>query len=168
MSEKAYSVYFASPWFNPTQAEREERVKNKLRDLGFDVWSPKENNSLSPITDPIVRQKIFAANIDGIENCEIIFAITDEKDMGTIWEAGFACGMRHALNEVSVGIDIDSEVVQIIVYYCETLGDGAFNLMLAQSGDIVITSFEELDDFRIIVEQFIREGEGKRYVGNAE
>ena len=32
---KELKVYFASPWFNPEQAEREERVKNRLRELGF-------------------------------------------------------------------------------------------------------------------------------------
>ena len=41
---KNMKVYFASPWFNPDQAEREERVKGRLRELGFNVWSPKENS----------------------------------------------------------------------------------------------------------------------------
>ena len=35
-------IYFASPWFTPEQEEREERLKAKLRSLGFDVHSPKE------------------------------------------------------------------------------------------------------------------------------
>lgn len=156
-------VYFASPWFNPTQAEREERVKNKLRELGFDVWSPKDNNSLSPITDPAIREKIFAANIKGMETCEMIFAITDEKDMGTIWESGFVYGMRNEARKVW-GKDKDDKSGPIIVYYCETLGNGMFNLMLAQSGDIVITKFEDLDK----LPQLIANGEGMAYAGIVE
>ena len=76
-SYKDMKVYFASPWFNPEQAEREERVKGKLRELGFNVWSPKDNSSLSPITDPVIREKIFSANVENIKSCDILFAITD-------------------------------------------------------------------------------------------
>ncbi|MDD4804744.1 MAG: nucleoside 2-deoxyribosyltransferase [Candidatus Pacebacteria bacterium] len=154
-------VYFASPWFNATQAEREDRVKNKLRELGFDVWSPKDNNSLSPITDLVIREKIFAANIKGMEDCEMIFAITDEKDMGTIWECGFVYGMRNEQRKVQ-GDKCKSG--PIIVYYCETLGNGMFNLMLAQSGDIVITKFEDLDK----LPGLITSGEGLAYAGIVE
>lgn len=156
-------VYFASPWFNATQAEREDRVKNKLRELGFDVWSPKDNNSLSPITDPAIREKIFAANISGMEDCEMIFAITDEKDMGTIWECGFVYGMRNE-QRIIWGKGKRDKSGPIIVYYCETLGAGMFNLMLAQSGDIVITSFDDLNK----LPSLIQKGEGLAYAGIVE
>ena len=151
---KSKRIYLASPWFNEAQAERENRIKNKLRELGFDVWSPKENSSLSPITDPKVREEIFAANISGMKNCDIIFAITDEKDMGTIWEAGFAYGINTLAKREPA----------TIVYYAETLGDGMFNLMLAQSGDIVITNFEDMDK----LPELIQKGEGLAYAGIVE
>lgn len=150
---KSKKIYLASPWFNEAQAERENRVKNKLRELGFDVWSPKENSSLSPITDPKVREAIFAANISGMKDCDIIFAITDEKDMGTIWEAGFAYGMNTTKKKPIT-----------IVYYAETLGDGMFNLMLAQSGNIVITNFDDMDKLPELIEK----GEGLAYAGIVE
>ena len=150
---KSKRIYLASPWFNEAQAEREDRVKNKLRELGFDVWSPKENSSLSPITDPKVREAIFAANISGMKDCDIIFAITDEKDMGTIWEAGFVYGMNITKKEPIT-----------IVYYAETLGDGMFNLMLAQSGNIVITNFNDMDKLPELIEK----GEGLAYAGIVE
>ena len=70
-------IYFASPWFNPDQAEREERVKGRLRELGFDVWSPKDNCVCSPSADEETRQKVFSDNIYNIETCDILFAITD-------------------------------------------------------------------------------------------
>lgn len=34
-------VYFASPFFNEEQVEREERLKAKLRSLGFFCMEPK-------------------------------------------------------------------------------------------------------------------------------
>ena len=158
---KNMKVYFASPWFNPDQAEREERVKGHLRELGFNVWSPKENSSLSPITDPVIREKIFSANVEHIKECDIIFAITDGKDMGTIWEAGFANG----INEVSKNLFGRIAKQIIIVYYCETLGpNGQFNLMLAQSGNITITKFEDLDKLPELIEK----NEGLAYAGIVE
>lgn len=155
---KNMKVYFASPWFNAEQAEREERVKGRLRELGFDVWSPKENCVVSPISDKRLRQEVFNDNCRNIAGCDIVFAITDGKDMGTIWEAGFAYGygcLKKAFNDKPIKI----------VYYCETLGpDGQFNLMLAQSGDIVIKNFEDLDKLPGLIEN----DEGLAYVGIVE
>ena len=131
-------VYFASPWFTPEQEEREERLKAKLRSLGFDVHSPKETAVCGAISDPETREEIFRGNIDAIEACDILFAITDGKDMGTIWEAGYAYGLN-------ANADVMGYQPIKIVYYCETLGNGQFNLMLAQSGDIIITKFEDVD-----------------------
>ncbi|MEE1303197.1 MAG: nucleoside 2-deoxyribosyltransferase [Bacteroidales bacterium] len=154
---KNMKVYFASPWFNPDQAERENRVKNKLRELGFNVWSPKDNCVCSPIADEEMRKNVFSDNVYNIETSDIIFAITDGKDMGTIWEAGFACGINYMLIPNSHPIKV--------IYYCETLGpNGQFNLMLAQSGDIVVTKFEDLDK----LPDLIREGEGLAYAGIVE
>lgn len=158
-SYKDMKVYFASPWFNPEQAEREERVKGKLRELGFNVWSPKDNSSLSPITDPVIREKIFSANVENIKSCDILFAIADGKDMGTIWEAGFANGLNETLKLNPLRDKI------VIVYYCESLGpNGQFNLMLAQSGDITVTKFEDLDKLPALIEN----GEGLAYAGIVE
>ena len=158
---KNMKVYFASPWFNPDQLEREERVKGRLRELGFNVWSPKDNCVCSPIADEAMRNKVFKDNCDNIADCDIIFAITDGKDMGTIWEAGYANG----INKVSKNLfgRIGKQI--IVIYYCETLGpNGQFNLMLAQSGDIVITKFEDLDK----LPELTHKGEGLAYVGIVE
>ena len=72
-------VYFASPWFNPEQAEREDRVKAKLRELGFNVWSPKENSSLSPITDPVIREKIFSVKNSRRHHRRLYIALTNRR-----------------------------------------------------------------------------------------
>lgn len=150
-------IYFASPWFTKTQAEREERIKRRLKELGFNVWSPKDNCNCSPVSSKELRKKVFDDNCNNIEDCDILFAITDEKDMGTVWEAGFANGLNKSRKPGDKQIKI--------VYYCETLGPkGQFNLMLAQSGDIVVTDFKELDKLPELIE---RNG-GLAYVGIVE
>ena len=150
-------IYFASPWFTPEQEEREERLKAKLRELGFDVWSPKENAVCGALSDKETRERIFNGNIENIVDADIVFAVTDGKDLGTIWEAGFAYGYNKMCEFIGAP-------KIIIVYYCETLGDGKFNLMLAESGNIVITKFEDLDKLPALFES----GEGYDYVGKIE
>lgn len=145
-------IYLASPWFNDEQLEREERVKNKLRQLGFEVWSPKENCICPPDASEQLREKVFLDNCLSIQKCDIIFAITDGKDMGTIWEAGYACGINAITNLIK----------KKIVYYCESLNGGKFNLMLANSADVVITNFNDLDKLDNLLSK------GKKYVGEIE
>ena len=122
-----YDFYFASPFFNPEQVEREERMVAHLRSLGFKVFSPKEACHLDAKASHMSRVEVFTANCNAIRNSKAVFAVTDGKDMGTIWEAGFAYGVGTP-----------------IIYYAETLGDNKFNLMLAQSGVDVFTSQEEV------------------------
>lgn len=120
-------LYLASPFFNEEQVEREERLKKKLRDFGFEVFSPKENCFCPPNASLELRRKTFEDNIYSINDCDAIFVITNGKDMGTIFEAGYAYGIHKP-----------------IIYYCEGL-EGQFNLMLAQSANLVLTN----DDFLI-------------------
>lgn len=120
-------VYLASPFFKPDQVEREEAVKKILRDRGLTVFSPKENCFLPPTAGLQDQRKVFQDNVDAIERCRVVLAITDGKDIGTIWEAGYAFG---------IGIPV--------IYFAETLGPYGFNLMLAQSGRMVILNREDL------------------------
>ena len=122
-----YDFYFASPFFNPEQVEREERMIKHLRHLGFKVFSPKESCHLDAKASQESREDVFTSNCEAIKASKAVFAVTDGKDMGTIWEAGYAYGIRKP-----------------IIYFAETLGNNQFNLMLAQSGRDVFMSQEEV------------------------
>lgn len=122
-----YDFYFASPFFNPEQVEREERMIAHLRNLGYKVFSPKESCHLDAKASLQSREDVFSSNCNAIKKSRAVFAVTDGKDMGTIWEAGYAYGIGTP-----------------IIYFAETLGNNQFNLMLAQSGVDVFTSQEEV------------------------
>ena len=122
-----YDFYFASPFFNPEQVEREERMIKHLRSLGYKVFSPKEACHLDAKASMKSRADVFDNNCKAIRSSRAVFAVTDGKDMGTIWEAGFAYGINKP-----------------VIYFAETLGDNQFNLMLAQSGRDVFTSQDEV------------------------
>ena len=135
-------VYFASPFFNEEQVEREERLKKALRDLGFEVFSPKEASKLVPNSNLKEQRETFEMNLKNIDDCDILFGVTDGKDMGTIWECGYANGLNRIRNNKI-----------IIVYYCETLGCNQFNLMLARSADVVVTDFNDIKNLKELIEK---------------
>jgi len=123
----SHDIYFASPFFNPEQIEREEALIGLLRSFGFSVFSPKEECLLTPTASIAEQQKVFNDNLDAIKESMFVFVVTDGRDIGTIWEAGYS----SALNKP-------------IIYFAETLGTNKFNIMLAQSGKRVFLGRDEL------------------------
>ena len=78
-----------------------------------------------------MQDQIFEGNIKHLHESEWMLCNTRNKDMGTIFEAGYFNCLEKP-----------------IVYFCAGLPEGAaFNLMLAQSGVKVCTSAEELSDY---------------------
>lgn len=114
---KKYDFYLASPFFNEEQIKRENKVKNLLREFGFKVYAPMEHGIVGGIASQDSVTATFNSNVEAINNSEFVIAITDGKDMGTIWEAGYAYGKKIP-----------------IIYYAETLGNNPFNIMLSESG----------------------------------
>lgn len=116
-TSKKYDFYLASPFFNDEQIKREESIKKTLRGYGFSVYAPREHGIVGSLTSQEAVTSTFNSNVEAINNSRMVLAITDGKDMGTIWEAGYAYG-----NNIP------------IVYYAETLGNNPFNIMLSESG----------------------------------
>ena len=125
MDNKKYDFYLASPFFNEKQVERMEIVLSILRINGNFVFAPYENSVVENqnLQNPEYRKRIFTKNIEAIKASRMVLAITNDKDMGTLFEAGYAYGL---------GIPV--------VYFAEDL-DGPFNLMLSESGIGVYTDW---------------------------
>lgn len=116
--------YIASPFFNSAQIERVERVKGVLTLLGLDYFSPKDESNLKFKGDSTSGAEVFKMNINEIQKCCGVICITNDKDTGTLFEAGLAYGMSKP-----------------IFYLYE--GGESFNLMLSNSG-VATTSIDEL------------------------
>ncbi len=126
-------IYLASGWFNPVQAEELTTLENifDARSDYFDLASPRRIFVCPPGAPQSVQDETFYGNLRHIQQSDFLLVNTRDKDIGTIWEAGYA----HAY-------------AKPIVYFCAGLPEGAkFNLMLARSGIKVCTSFEELEDY---------------------
>ncbi len=143
--------YIASGWFSPEWLEELENIKTTLDDLSLDYFSPKDENLCDEDSDIDFQDQVFTGNINGMEECDWMICNTRNKDMGSIFEAGYF----HKLGKP-------------IVYFCAGLPPGAqFNLMLAASGVSVCTS---LDQLRGYLQDCIPAGElfEMRYQGKIE
>jgi|TARA_R110001583_G_scaffold25188_6_gene91340 nucleoside 2-deoxyribosyltransferase len=124
-------AYIASSWFNPVADLEVNNIIESLKSNNFDFFSPRDFFVCPPTADLNTQKSTYEGNLEHLELCDFMVCNTHGKDMGSIFEAGYF----NKLNKP-------------IVYFCATLPAGApFNLMLAQSGVKVCTSFEELSDY---------------------
>jgi nucleoside 2-deoxyribosyltransferase len=125
-------VYLAAGWFNPTQAEELTQLEKVCDDREWiNLASPRRIFVCPPGAPQEVQDSTFTGNLREIAEATFLIVNTRDKDIGTIWEAGFAFAHQKP-----------------IVYYCCGLPAGAkFNLMLARSGVKVCTSIEQLEDY---------------------
>jgi nucleoside 2-deoxyribosyltransferase len=123
-----YDCYIASGWFNENQARDLENIKSTLDELGVKYFSPKDEIVAKPDASKEEQELIFKGNVDAITSGKFVVCNTRDKDLGTIFEAGFS---------YASGVPI--------VYYAEGL-TGNFNLMLSRSGRAVATSVDELKE----------------------
>jgi len=119
-------AYLASGWFTEEQESSRLDVLMALSESGMEVYSPKDDALYNPGDS---ANDIFMENCRQIEDADLVVVSTEGKDMGTIFEAGFACA-----------IDVP------IVYYWKN-GTGKFNLMLAESGRAVFTAKDALTTY---------------------
>lgn len=84
-------IYLAGGWFNKKQEERISVAEKTLRALGHEVFSPRENqHEEHEFGTEAWRTATFNGDIDAIDWADVIFAIYDEEDAGTMMEVGYA------------------------------------------------------------------------------
>ena len=121
-------VYLASGWFSPEWLEEVENIKSIFEKHGIRYFSPKDENLCDNDASESMQDQIFKGNIHHLHECDWMLCNTRNKDMGSIFEAGYF----HKLGKP-------------IIYFCAGLPPGAqFNLMLAASGLAVWTSIDDL------------------------
>lgn len=123
--ECSHMFYIASGWFNEEQANDLEYIKGVLDRFGIKYFSPKDEFNCPPNSSEQQRRMCFSMNINAIDSTEHVIVNTRDKDMGTLFEAGYAYAKRKDI--IYVAFDLK----------------GSFNLMLAQSGSVVCTTRDE-------------------------
>lgn len=77
-------VYLAGPFFDLPQIWMVEQAREQLRGMGLKVFSPYHDIGLGSAADVVQK------DIKGIQDSDLVFAIVDGHDTGTVFEVGFA------------------------------------------------------------------------------
>jgi nucleoside 2-deoxyribosyltransferase len=100
------TVYLAGPFFTLAQLWQVEQTRDNLSSMGLTVFSPYHDVGLGSAEDVVL------ADLEGIKKADLVFAIGDGLDSGTIYEIGYA----RALNKP-------------VVFYCENEGEESKKMM---------------------------------------
>lgn len=77
-------VYLAGPFFDLAQVWMVQQARTNLRELGLQVFSPYHDIGLGSAED------VVSKDLAAIHNSDLVLALTDGLDSGTIYEIGYA------------------------------------------------------------------------------
>ena len=116
---KYLRVYVAGGWFSPEQVSALDELE-RLVNMWFEYsFKPRHDANSANYS----FQEIFNLDVEALRCSDLVVASTVGKDMGTLWECGYAAAL---------GIPI--------IYY--TPGIDKVNLMLAKSGSVARDEME--------------------------
>lgn len=90
------NIYLASPFFNEEQSACVGELEGIIRGLGHQLWSPREMGKLGDSLGKTYAERkaaaknVFESNVMWMNNSEVILAVVDWSDTGTMFEFGFA------------------------------------------------------------------------------
>ena len=118
------TIYLAGPFFDIAQRWLVEEARALLTDLGATVFSPVHEVGPGPAA------VVAPEDIKGLEAADVVFAILNGLDPGTIFEAGYA--VRKGIPVVGLAQNVKEEDLKMIVGSgCEITDDFASALYRA-------------------------------------
>ncbi|GLH22035.1 hypothetical protein BR1R3_47770 [Pseudomonas atacamensis] len=81
-------VYLAGPFFSLAQLWLIEEARGQLLEMGLNVFSPVHDVGHGPAEDVVQK------DLDAIHACDLMLAIGDGLDAGTIYEIGYARALK--------------------------------------------------------------------------
>lgn len=121
-------VYIAAPFFKPHELKFVQDIESYLSGENFAFYSPRQDGVLMDMTDEerqTKKREIFVLNTGYIRRAMCVVAVIDDRDVGTIWEMGFA----HALNVPVISISNQ---------------DYGLNVMLAESVQAHVRNLDDM------------------------
>lgn len=109
-------IYLASPFFNEEENAWVENAEKILRNRGFDVFSPRENEvrDTDAVGTPKWARDTFCRDVQAILDCDCIVMLYhgNYSDSGTAWECGFAYAYSIPVICVQIG-DLSNLMVHV-------------------------------------------------------
>jgi nucleoside 2-deoxyribosyltransferase len=89
LRDKTRKVYLAGPFFDLAQVWMVEQARSNLLEMGLQVFSPYHDVGLG------AAEEVVSKDLEAIHDCDVVIALTDGLDAGTVYEIGYA----RALNK---------------------------------------------------------------------
>ena len=86
-------IYIASPFFNEKQLELVKLIETTLNKNRIPYYSPRSEGTLGDMSEEerqAWKKSIYLKNVCNICDCSLMVAVIDDRDIGTIWEMGYA------------------------------------------------------------------------------
>jgi len=100
-------VYIAAPFFTEQQLIFVKEIENTLDKYGVKYFSPRLHGVIQDMPVDTSREQkmkaIFDMNIENIDLCNLMVAVIDDRDVGTMFEMGYVYGTSMGdINIVSI------------------------------------------------------------------
>jgi hypothetical protein len=131
------NIYLAAPFFTPSQLETVGQLEFIIQSYKqFQLYSPRQSGiilkDLSAVDRELAADKVLQENVKQVRWADVVVALVDDRDPGTIWEMG----LHHG-----IGLMAPWPPRATITY---TAHDYGLNVMLARSVAAHCCGMEEL------------------------
>ena len=151
-------VYAAGPFFSEQQLATMESIEGVLESFeNVDVFKPRNgaasakklNKDIGAGKDPSrdTRRQVFRDNVENVDDADLIVALIDDRDIGTIFELGYACKAGvPIITFTNKGFGMNLMLAESTLAHCKGIGqlNEAIGMFLTQfrSGDLDEVQFE--------------------------
>lgn len=121
-------IYIAAPFFKPHEVQFVQEIEDRLIAEEIEFFSPRTSGTLIEMSNEKkqqVKNEMFKINVSKIFNSSGVVAVIDDRDVGTIWEMGFA----HACQKPTISISNQ---------------DYGLNVMLAESVQAHVRTLDDM------------------------
>ena len=109
-------IYIAAPFFNLAERWIVEEVRGQLTDMGIPVFSPLHEVGEGP------GEVVAPQDLAGLEKCQVLLAILNGSDTGTVFEVGYA--VARGIPVVALAQNMRSEDLKMVAGSgCTIVGD---------------------------------------------
>lgn len=110
VNTKPVSIYLAGPFFNEKQRKCIKELETLLEARGYDVYSPSRDGiMLTPDASKRDRLRVFEENVTNCTGKDLVLAVIDDRDQGTMIEMGMCYGHWFAKQNKWTENDVTSE-----------------------------------------------------------
>lgn len=100
-------VYLAGGISDTDRKLAQKKTAQKIREMGFEVYSASENDSINDKSNNPTPRDIYKADIDRVKEVDLfIVRISGGNEDGTLSEIGMVSGWNEMDKELSYGVPI--------------------------------------------------------------